>query len=159
MHANRDSQHRAHCDQICTNMSIGDCTVVSTPVIHNIISSLECTVFAIASRYKPCTWPCVVSTFPKCIRYILRKLYSPSLCNLKNRSKSFYKVQTDHSCRHGGSCLESGGESAATEVSVVSCVPCSSFHEPLPQAGKTKSYGCLDMYPQYWTPSIGGTYH
>ena len=31
--------------------------------------------------------------------------------------------------------------------------------QPLPQAGKTKRCGCLDMYPQYWTPSIGGTYH
>ena len=46
-----------------------------------------------------------------------------------NRSKSFYKVQTDHSCRHGSSCLKSGGESAATEVSVISCIPGSSFHD------------------------------
>ena len=101
VHANRDSQHRAHCDQICTDVSVGDCTVVSTPVVHNIVCTLECTVFAIASRNEPCAWPCVVCTFPKCIRYILRKLYSPSFCNLKNRSKSFYKVQTDHCSRHG----------------------------------------------------------
>ncbi len=41
MHANRDSQHRAHCDQISTNMSIRDCAMVSAPVIHNIICTLE----------------------------------------------------------------------------------------------------------------------
>ena len=71
VHANRDSQHRAHCDQICTDVSVGDCTVVSTPVVHNIVCTLECTVFAIASRNEPCAWPCVVCTFPKCIRYYL----------------------------------------------------------------------------------------
>ena len=30
---------------------------------------------------------------------------------------------------------------------------------PATSRKETKSYGCLDMYPQYWTPSIGGTYH
>ena len=38
VHGYRDSQHRAHCDKVCTNVSVGDCAVVSTPVVHYIIS-------------------------------------------------------------------------------------------------------------------------
>ena len=49
MHGYRDSQHRAHCDQVCTDVSVGDRTVVSTPVVHYIVSCFERSLFAIAS--------------------------------------------------------------------------------------------------------------
>ena len=123
VHGNRDSQHRSHCDKVCADMSIGDCTMVSAPVIHYIVSILECAFFSVASWSKPCAWPCVVCTFPEIVRYFLRKSYCPSLCDLKNRSKSFYKVQTDHSCRHLSLCFKTAGVSASTEVSVVGHTP------------------------------------
>ena len=107
-------------------MSIRDCTVVSSPVVHYIVSCLECT-FSCTSWCKPCTWPCVVCSLPKFVRNFVWKVQSPSFCDLKNRSKSFYKVQTDHSCRHLSLCQETRRESASTEVSVVSCIPCCCF--------------------------------
>ena len=54
VHGYRNSQHRAHCDKICTNVSVGDCSMVCTPVVHYIISCLERSFFAIASWSKPC---------------------------------------------------------------------------------------------------------
>ena len=72
VHGYRDSQHRAHCNQVCTDVSVGDRTVVSTPVVHYIVSCLERSLFAIASWSEPCTWPCVVCTFPELVRYFFR---------------------------------------------------------------------------------------
>ena len=105
--------------------------MVSAPVVHYAVSIFECAFFAVASWCEPGAGPCIVSTFPKCIRYICRKSNCPSFCDLQNRSKSFYKVQTDHSSRHLSLCLESGGESAAAEVSVVCCVPGGCSHNSL----------------------------
>src|SRR5699024_8272430 len=123
VHANRNSQHGAHGDQICADVSVGNCSVVSAPVVHYAVSVFERAFFAVASWCEPCAGPCIVSTFPECIGYVCRKTYCPSFSDLKNRSKTFYKVQTDHGSRHLSLCLESGGESAAAEISVVSCVP------------------------------------
>ena len=128
MHGYRDSQHGAHCDKVCTDVSVGDRTVVSTPVVHYIVSCFERSLFAIASWSEPCTWPCVVCTFPELVRYFFRKGYCPSLCDLKNRSKSFYKVQTDHSCRHLSTCFITAGVSASTEVS--RCRPYTTLYCP-----------------------------
>jgi len=103
--------------------------VVSSPVVHYIISCLERSFFAIASWSEPCAWPCVVCTFPEFVRYFCRKSYCPSFSDLQNRSKSFDKVQTDHSCRHLSFCFVTAGVSASTEVSVVGHTPFCVIHD------------------------------
>ena len=50
MHSNRNTEHRCECNKICTNVSVGNCTVVSSPVVHYIVSGLKCAFFAVASR-------------------------------------------------------------------------------------------------------------
>src|SRR5699024_7106904 len=131
VHSDRDTEHGCKCDQVSTDVSVRDRAVVSSPVVHHIVSRLERAFFAIASRSKPCTRPGIVCTFPQCVRYIFRKSYCPSLCYLEHRSKALYKVQTDHCSRHLYLCLETAGVSAAAEVSEVSHVPCCSVHDRL----------------------------
>ena len=41
VHSNRNAQHGAHGDQIRSDMSIGDCAMVSAPVVHYIICGVE----------------------------------------------------------------------------------------------------------------------
>lgn len=55
VHTNRYPKHRAQRDQISANMPIADCSMISSPIIHNIISRLKRT-FSGGSRSKPGTW-------------------------------------------------------------------------------------------------------
>ena len=84
VHTNRNSQHRAHGDQICSDMSIGNCSMVSSPVVHHIVSGLEC-AFSCTSRCKPGTWPCIIRTFPQFIRDFFRQVYGLSFCDLQQQ--------------------------------------------------------------------------
>ena len=86
VHTNRNTKHRAHGDQVCTNVAIADGTVVCAPVVHHIVSSLERAFFAIASGSEPGAGPCIVGTFPQFVCYFIRKMYGPAFCDLQNRS-------------------------------------------------------------------------
>ena len=103
--------------------------MVGSPVVHYIISCLKRAFFTITSWSEPCTWPCIVSTFPQFIRNFFRQSYCPAFCDLQNRSQSFHKIQTNHSCRHLCFCFKSGRESTATEVSQVCIIPCGICHD------------------------------
>ena len=41
VHANRDTEHRAHCDEVCADVTVGDSAVVCAPVHHHFISRGE----------------------------------------------------------------------------------------------------------------------
>ena len=143
VHANRDSHHGAHCDQVSTDVAIGDCTVVSTPVHHYLISCLECgTFFAIAARSEPCTRPCRVCTLHEFIGNFLRKIYCPTFSDLENRADTLNEVKTDHSSRHLALCCKVAGESAATEVIEASLAPYSSVCH------------LLDIFVSYFPPFL-----
>ena len=58
MHTNGDAQHGAQGDQVGTDVTIADGTVVGTPVVHDIVCGLEGAAFlAIAARSKPGAGP------------------------------------------------------------------------------------------------------
>ena len=79
VHTNRNTKHRAHGDQVCTNVAIADGTVVCAPVVHHIVSSLERAFLAIASGSEPGAGPCIVGTFPQFVCYFIRKMSRSSL--------------------------------------------------------------------------------
>ena len=51
------------CCEVCPNMSIADCTVVSSPVIHHVIRGGKCSPACHPGR-KPGARPCVVRSLP-----------------------------------------------------------------------------------------------
>ena len=104
--------------------------MVSAPVVHYAVSILKRAANnTICTRCEPCTRPCIVCTFPQSIGYLLRKSYGPTFYDLQNRSKAFHQIQTNHGSRHLSLGLKSGGESAATEIAVISCTPFGSCHD------------------------------
>ena len=96
-------------------MTIADSTVVSAPVVHDIVSGLECTLTG-TSGSKPGTRPCRIGSLHQSIGYFLRKLYSPSFCDLQNRTQTLHQIQSDHGNRHLRTGGKVAGESAAAEV-------------------------------------------
>ena len=66
VHADGDAEHRAESDDICTDMTIGDRSVVGAPAIHDIVSGFKST-FTSDSGGEPGARPSVVGAFPECI--------------------------------------------------------------------------------------------
>ena len=92
--------------------------MVGAPVIHYVVCAFERSLSCCA-RCKIGTWPCIIRPFPNLVRHLFGQGHGPPLCYLNDRSDSFYHINTDHGCRHFTSGKETGGISAAAEVSKV----------------------------------------
>ena len=124
VHTYGNTKHRAHRNQVRTDMAVRDCAVVSAPVIHNFIRRLErATFFTVATRSKPSARPRVVRSLPKLMGNFVGNSNRPTFCNLHYRAKTFYHIQTDHRARHFRTGNETGRITAATEVTKVSIRP------------------------------------
>jgi len=101
VHANGDSEHRAESDEISTDVTVADGTVVSAPVVHYVVSGLEGAAFlTVATRSEPSAGPGGIGTHHKSLCYVVRKLNCPTFCYLKYRTETLNKVKTDHSAGH-----------------------------------------------------------
>ena len=93
VHNMQEYEAWAHSDQVCTNMSIEIAPWFSTPVVHNVVSRFE---RASLPSYLKLRTKCMAMYnlyVSKSIRYIPQEaLQSIPLRNLKNRSKTLYKV-------------------------------------------------------------------
>ncbi len=58
VHTNGDAQHGAHGDEVSANVALGDSTVVSAPVHHDLVSGLEGgALLAVAAGSEPGAGP------------------------------------------------------------------------------------------------------
>ena len=102
VHGNRNTEHGAKGDQVCTDVAVADSAMVCTPVVHYIVSSLANGAF-LAMRS-------AVRTRCRAMysRYVFQSLSETSSgsatvqpsCDLQNRAKAFHQIQTDHGSRH-----------------------------------------------------------
>ena len=82
VHADRNAEHRAERDKVCAYVTVGDRSVVSAPVVHNVIRRLECAL-AGATGSEPGARPGVVGASPKRVADVVGQGNSPDLRDLQ----------------------------------------------------------------------------
>src|SRR5690606_38529146 len=99
MHTNWYSQHRCECNEVATDMSVADRSVVRTPIRHHRIDIFKCSLTG-QIRDKPRCWPSPIRSFiPDHVNLFLN-LQGISLRNLKSWSQPLDQINTAHGYRH-----------------------------------------------------------
>ena len=132
MHANGNAEHRGEGDQVGTDVTVADRTVVGAPVIHHLVGIFKRRARdAVAARRKPGAGPCVVGALPKRVGHIFRQVDRPALGNLEHGTEPLDQVEADHRAGNLRLGYKARGEAAAAEIAVVGRAPLHVFHDRL----------------------------
>ena len=82
VHAYRNTKHRGQCNQVGTDMSVADGTVVGSPVVHNGIYIAECR-FVAQARNKPSRRPSGVGALVQHFKDFRVYIGGPTFGNLQ----------------------------------------------------------------------------
>ena len=75
MHADRDAEHRAHGDEVGTDVAVGDGAVVGTPVVHHLVGGLEGrALLAVTAGREPGAGPGRVGSLHESIRDLVGQM-------------------------------------------------------------------------------------
>ena len=111
-------------------MPVRDGTVVSTPIVHDIIGRLKGTLTR-ETRREPRAWPSIIRAFPDLIRYFIRQIDGIAFYELQDWSNTLDDIDTDHRGGHLTARQVTRRESAATEITIVCRAPLSSIQAGL----------------------------
>ena len=95
VHTDGNTKHGAKRDKVCADVSVGDGTVVGTPVVHDAIDILEGVLRGVETWSEPCCWPCWVSSLVKFVMSLFWKYTCLTFSNLKcwSNTINWYKFR------------------------------------------------------------------